>query len=243
MSKPSSFSGRSSRASGRCQAGSFRQVALGGEELAEEQPVRIDPDHAFRAGAEHAPLVVAVAAADVEDAFATQFDMWRDTLPFPVGTPFGIDLYAEEVERPLAPGNQPLQRFLHLRLQRRIVVAVQGEALGQFDLRRGHLGQALDRAPPTGQVAVAFLDARGDLRGQAGRPAVQRRAGEVSLEGVEGEVLDHGRAIIEAKLRHWNHWLTRLKPAASSRSRCSSKVSGSMTFSSALRFCAISSSL
>lgn len=34
----------------------------------------------------------------------------------PVGTPFGIDLYAEEVERPLAPGNQPLQRFLHLRL-------------------------------------------------------------------------------------------------------------------------------
>ncbi|MNZ50028.1 hypothetical protein D3C78_678090 [compost metagenome] len=56
----------------------FGQVALHRLELAEEQPVRVDTDHAVRAGAEHAPHVIAVAAADIEDALAFEVQVRGD---------------------------------------------------------------------------------------------------------------------------------------------------------------------
>ena len=51
-------------------------------ELAEEQPVRVDTDHAVSTGAEHAPHVVTIAAADVEDALAGKVQMRRDRAHF-----------------------------------------------------------------------------------------------------------------------------------------------------------------
>ena len=51
-------------------------------ELAEEQPVRVDTDHAVSTGAEHAPHVVTIAAADVEDALAGKVEMRRDPAHF-----------------------------------------------------------------------------------------------------------------------------------------------------------------
>ena len=79
------------------------QKALHGLELAEEQPVGVDADYAVGACAEHAPHVVAVAAAHIEDALALEVDMRRDPRPFPVRVPLGIDVNAKQVERAFAP--------------------------------------------------------------------------------------------------------------------------------------------
>ena len=100
-----------------------------------------------------------------------------------------------------------------------------------------HLGQ---RRLPALQVAVAFLHFLVELRLQGVGPFGQRCAGQTAGEGGQ---INHGKAINEAKLRHWNHGTTFENPAASRRSRCSSRLSGFMTFSMALRFWAISSSL
>ncbi|MNT69982.1 hypothetical protein D3C72_2083350 [compost metagenome] len=82
-----------------------------------------------------------------------------------------------------------------------------------------------------------------ELPGKVGCPVLQGSARQRLLQGVEVQRTNHGRAISEAKLRHWNQGTTLEKPAASRRARCSSKLSGCMTFSRALRFWAISSSL
>ena len=112
----------------------IRQVALHRQELAEEQPVGVDADHAVCARTEHAPHVVAVAATDIEDAFAGQVQVRGDALPFPVRAPFGVDVYAEQLERPLAPGNQALQSGFQLRAGGVIAGAAEGEALQQLHL-------------------------------------------------------------------------------------------------------------
>ena len=88
--------------------GQLRQVTFHRMELAEEQPVRVDTDHAVSTGAEHAPHVVTIAAADVEDALAGKVQMRRDPGPFPVRAPFGVHMHAEYLERPLAPRRQPI---------------------------------------------------------------------------------------------------------------------------------------
>ena len=90
------------------------QVALGGEELAEEQPVGVDADHAAGAGAEHTPQVVAVAAADIQHALAFEIEVRGHAGPLPVRAPLGIDMHAEQLERPLAPGDQALQGMQQL---------------------------------------------------------------------------------------------------------------------------------
>ncbi len=53
----------------------LRQVALHRLELAEEQPVGVDTDHRVRPGAEHAPHVITVAAAYIEDALAFEIQV------------------------------------------------------------------------------------------------------------------------------------------------------------------------
>ena len=50
----------------------------------------------------------------------------------------------------------------------------------------------------------------------------------------------HLTATSEAKLKHWNQTSSALKPAALRRCRWPSRVSGTSTFSRAVRFCAIS---
>ena len=90
------------------------------------------------------------------------------------------------------------------------------------------------------QAAVTFFHFLVELRLQGVGPFGQRSAGQTA--GEWGQI-NHGKAINEAKLRHWNHGTTFENPAASRRSRCSSRLSGFMTFSMALRFWAISSSL
>lgn len=162
---------------------------------------------------------------------------------FLVGMLFGIDLYVEEVEWFFVLGNQFLQCFFYLCLQCCIVVVVQGEVLGQFDFWCGYLGQVLDCVLLMGQVVVVFFDVCGDLCGQVGCLVVQWRVGEVLLEGVEGEVLDYGRVIIEVKLRYWNYWLIWLKLVVRSCLWCFLKVLGSMMFFSVLCFCVIFSLL
>ncbi|MNZ86395.1 hypothetical protein D3C78_1052140 [compost metagenome] len=222
------------------------QVVLHGEELAEEQPVGIDADHAVGAGAEHAPLVVAVAAADIQHALAGKIQMRGDPCPLPVRVPLGIDMHAEQLERPLAPGDQALERLLQGGALLAAAGAGQGEAFGQLAVLDGQRRQGVDGGLPAGQVAVAAGQLVGEQLGQGGRPGGQRRAAQTVEQGGEvgaGGEVGHGRAISEAKLRHWNQGMTFEKPAASRRSRCSSRLSGFITFSMALRFWAISSSL
>src|SRR5690606_27496417 len=135
---------------------------------------------------------------------------------------------------------QSQQRVLQLLALRRLARAVQPETLPQLEGVRAQRGQGVQRLAPARQVAMAAGQLGGELLGQLGRPGGQRGAGQVPGQG--GKV-DHGRAISEAKLRHWNQGTTRVKPASSRRWRCCSRLSGCMTCSMALRFWAISSSL
>ncbi len=63
-----------------------------------------------------------------------QVEMRGDALPFPVRTPFGVDMHVEQLERALAPGNQPLQSGFQLRADGVIAGAAEGEALQQLHL-------------------------------------------------------------------------------------------------------------
>src|SRR5690606_41723543 len=121
--------------------------------------------------------------------------------------------------------------------------AVQGKAFAQLHTLWRQRGQALQRGLPTRQVTVADGQLGSDLFAQAVCPARQRAALQLIAQTLQIKALDHGRATSEAKFRHWNHGTTWLKPASSKRWRCTSRLSGFMTFSRALRFWAISSSL
>ncbi|MCY1285484.1 hypothetical protein D9M69_373250 [compost metagenome] len=113
----------------------------------------------------------------------------------------------------------------------------------QFEPFRMQRWQGVDRRAPAFQVAMTDGELAVEQAGQVGGPVLQRGSGQALLQAVEVESADHGRAISEAKLRHWNQGTTLRKPAASRRSRCRSRLSGFITFSMALRFWAISSSL
>ncbi len=210
-------------------------------ELAEEQPVRVDPDHAVGTGTEHAPHVVAVAATDVEDAFAGQIQVRRDPVPLPVRAPLGIDMHAEHVERTLAPWREPHQRIVGGLARGVVTGRVEAEAVTQFDLHGRQRRQRIDGTPPARQITVTNREFGVQLLLNAVGPGGQRGAGQAPGEGSQVEV--HGRAISEAKFRHWNQGTTLEKPASSSRWRWVSRLSGFITFSMALRFWAISSSL
>ncbi len=152
-------------------------------------------------------------------------------------------MHAEHVKRSLAPGDQAAQGGFQGFAGGVVTAAVEAECVQQVDLLGLERRQRLDGGVPARQVAVADGQLGVDLRRQVGAPVLQRTAGQPGLQRIEIETTDHGRAISEAKLRHWNHGTTLLKPAASRRSRCCSRLSGFITFSMALRFCAISSSL
>src|SRR5690606_994667 len=221
--------------------GQVRQIALHRMELAEEQPVWVDAHHRVGPGAEHAPHVVAIAATDIKDALAAQVQMRRYACPFPVRTPLGVHMHAEHIERPFAPGRKAEQCVMGDGACRLVAVCLQPKGLAQLHGARLDIRQRVDRAPPARQVTMANGKFGVELLLQAVGPGSQRGAGQTP--GKRGEVEIHGRAISEAKFRHWNQGSTLVKPASSRRWRWVSKLSGFITFSMALRFWAISSSL
>jgi hypothetical protein len=82
--------------------------------LAQEQLGGIDADRQMRAGANHAPHVIAAAAAHVEDGTPGEVGQVRqNALPFPVGTPFGIDIHAVKRIGPFAPRHQVFQQVFN----------------------------------------------------------------------------------------------------------------------------------
>ena len=149
-------------------------------------------------------------------------------------------MHAEQVERAFAPRAQAHQRGMHLRAGGVVANGVEGQAIEQIDFAGLDFRQCIQRALPALQVAMPLFHLAIELRLQALGPYGQGSADQVAGEGGQ---INHGKAINEAKLRHWNHGTTVENPAASRRSRCSSRLSGFMTFSMALRFWAISSSL
>ncbi|MCY1448165.1 hypothetical protein D9M71_648190 [compost metagenome] len=149
-------------------------------------------------------------------------------------------MHAKQVERPFAPRRQAHQCLAHLRAGVVVAVAVQAQPVDQVDFAWLQGGQGIERAAPAVEVTVALLQLGFQLRLQALRPGSQGRARQTADEGGQ---IDHGRAINEAKLRHWNQGTTFEKPAARRRSWWASRVSGRITFSMALRFWAISRSL
>ena len=85
--------------------------------LAQEQLGGIDADRQMRAGADHSPHVIAAAAAHVEDSPPGKIGQVRqDALPFPVGTPFGIDINAVQRIRPFAPRHQVFKQVFYPQL-------------------------------------------------------------------------------------------------------------------------------
>ncbi len=91
------------------------QVFLQGPELHHEQRGGVDADHLSGAGAEHAPAVVAAAAAHIQYPPPAQVvDGVGQAVPFPVRAPLGVDVHTEQFEGALAPGVQPLQRGAQL---------------------------------------------------------------------------------------------------------------------------------
>src|SRR5574344_254286 len=166
--------------------------------------------------------------------------MWHHPLPLPVGTPFGIHMHAKQVKRPLAPGMQAAQGIGQLLALPVATGTVQLYRILQVVLFQRQRRHGLYRVHPARQVTMAGIKALIELVLYRARPVFKRCA--VQMAG-KGSKVDHGKAIREAKLMHWNHRCTRLKPASCRRWRCSSRLSGSMTFSMARRFWAISSSL
>ncbi|MNV79639.1 hypothetical protein D3C71_1732000 [compost metagenome] len=166
--------------------------------------------------------------------------MRADPRPLPVRAPFGVDMYTEQIEWPFAPGRQPHQRLAHLHAGGIVASAIQAQAIDQVDYARLQCGQSVERATPAVEVAVAFFQLGVQLCFQALGPGSQGRSRQTADERRQ---IDHGRAISEAKLRHWNQGTTLEKPAARRRALWASRVSGVITCSMALRFWAISSSL
>ncbi len=221
------------------------QVLLQGPVLHHEQRGRVDADHLRSPGAQHPPAVVAAAAAHVEHPAAGQaVDGIGQAIPLPVGAPLGVDMYAKQLEGTLAPGVQSLQ----LAAQQvccvgvRCLVAVGSHpCLIEPDTARRHIGELLQYLQPAGKVAVTLRgQSPGNLAGQQLRPGVHVSAPPAVDKGL---VVDHLSAISEAKLKHWNHTSQLLKPASAMRLRWCARVSGSSTFSMALRLRAISRSL
>lgn len=80
--------------------------------LAQEQLGGIDTDRQMCAGADHPPHVIAAAAAHVEDSPASEIGQVRqNALPFPVGSPFGIDIDAVQRIRAFAPRHQVFKQI------------------------------------------------------------------------------------------------------------------------------------
>ena len=87
------------------------QVALHHLELQNRGKEGLDAEDEVGAGAAHAPAVITVAAADIEDAAPRQrLDVRQQPFPLPVGAPLGINPDAEEMVRAFAPRVKGLEQ-------------------------------------------------------------------------------------------------------------------------------------
>ncbi len=203
----------------------------------------------MRACANHAPHVIPATATHVENGAARQIgEVRQHAVPFPVGTPFGVDVQAIEREGPFAPGHQIAHQLFkadHLPFtQGRF--AFGGNAVQQIQLVRGHLRQKLYRIAPLLKLAVQLLALPGGNLGRQGlKPVGEMIFGDQLIEVTEIDhaVLPPFSATSEPKLKHWNHSSLCSKPALCRRALWASTESVSITFSSMLRFWLISSSL
>ena len=132
---------------------------------------------------------------------------------------------------------QKLISFLTGSYSRRTII----RPIDDIDLPFRNGWQGLDRLLPAWPIAMTLRCGPLDqLAGDHVGPAVQPR---VAQTGHDRPAVDHRRATMDTKLKHWNHMSVRSNPASCSRSRCTNMVSGNSTFSSAVRLRLISSSL
>ncbi|MCY1185986.1 hypothetical protein D9M73_268130 [compost metagenome] len=98
------------------------------------------------------------------------------TRPFPVRAPFGVDVYAEQIEGALAPWRQAHQRLAHLHARVAVAIAVQGQASAQVDFGGRQCRQGIEGILPTFEVAMAFFHLGIELCLQAVGPFSQGSA-------------------------------------------------------------------
>ena len=142
-----------------CQARCHRtQQFAYGEELRQEQRGRIDADHLPGPGIRHAPAVISVTAADIQDqAVRQRLQMRNHPVPFPVRTPFGIDPDIGNPIRPLAPGMQGLQAGQQGRLRFALQWSVGTDAeraLSAIHAPFTQHGQLIECLLPSGPVTM-----------------------------------------------------------------------------------------
>ena len=64
----------------------------------------VNPEDVARAVSEHSPAVVAAPTADIQNHTAIErSNVWLHAFPFPVRTPFGVDVIPEAGVRSLTP--------------------------------------------------------------------------------------------------------------------------------------------
>ena len=160
------------------------EVFLQGLELQVEQYRGFDADHAPRRLRQHAPAVIPVAAADVENTAAGErLQRGFDPLPFQIRAPFAIDVDTGDMERPLAPRLQTLQCLVQL--TRILTIGVQSHG-GQIETRLDLVqrGQSRQRRRPARIVAVTDQPAVA-LRSQSIRPVFESVAVEIGEQRVQ----------------------------------------------------------
>jgi hypothetical protein len=154
---------RSAPEAAQCPAAAMRALIVAQQlthrfKLAKEQLGGIDAHRQMRPGANHPPHVVSAAAADIKDGTSGEVGKVRQyALPFPVGTPFGIDIHAVKRPGPFTPRHQVLQQVFNPQTlafaQRRF--ALGGDAMQQIQTVGRKLGQKLDGPLPFGICRAA----------------------------------------------------------------------------------------
>ena len=139
--------------------GGFGQVLGNGALLHDVTECGVGSDYPLCAGPQHAPAVITVAATDVQDGAPGQRgNPVLQAAPFHIGTPFRVDLQAEQVERTLAPWQQPLQLPAHGVTLRYAAIrrgAYEDCIRIKVDCRRADFRQAVECVNPVGKITMA----------------------------------------------------------------------------------------
>jgi len=136
------------------------QVALQHEKLQDRGEEGLDAQDELGALAAHAPAVVAVTAADVEDAPPGKgLDVRQHPVPLPVRAPFGVDVHAEDVVGALAPGVKGLEPSDEPVVVDRAQIRgrADGDGVLQLDPRRDKLGERMVGLKEIGKLRGAVL--------------------------------------------------------------------------------------
>ncbi len=111
--------------------------------------------------AEHTKDMIAATATDVENNLAGErFEVRFDAVPFPVAAPFGIDIYAEDLERSFAPWME-----LHEGMAKLVLLgfgdigwcAYDHSRRVELDHGRQQIGHGIDSGLPAVVIAVVKI--------------------------------------------------------------------------------------